>query len=304
MSFPSSAHSETTVGVLCAIGAYFTWGLFPLYWKPLHAVPALQILCHRIVWSALFVTLVLLYKQHWRWLFRLVQQPRNVALFALSSATLTLNWGIYIWAVNQGKVVEASLGYFINPLVNVLLGRLFLAERLNRPQALAVGLACAGVLWLTVNLGGLPWVALLLALSFGFYGLLRKQAPLGALEGLTLETFLMLPLALAALLWFHWQGVGSLGHISRSVDALLVGAGVVTAVPLLWFAAGARRLTLATMGVIQYLSPSMQLLLGVALYHEPFGGARLLGFGLIWAGLLVYSGAGLCRLWQGRRLAA
>ncbi|OHX12253.1 transporter [Chromobacterium sphagni] len=301
MSAPSSAGDSR--GVLYTLGAFICWGLFPLYWKPLHSVPALQILCHRIVWSALFVALVLTFLRQWGDLRAALRQPRQLAIFGLSSTVLSLNWLIYIWAVNAGHVVEASLGYFINPLVNVLLGRLFLAERLSRPQTLAVALAGAGVAWLTVSAGSLPWIALSLAATFGIYGLLRKKAPLASLPGLALETFLLSPLALAALLWFGWQGQGAFGQVGVGRDLLLMGAGVVTAVPLLMFAAGARRLKLATVGVIQYVGPSIQLALGVILYDEPFGSDRALGFALIWSALLLYSAVGLRALWRERRIA-
>ncbi|MBI3143761.1 MAG: EamA family transporter RarD [Pseudogulbenkiania sp.] len=297
-----SSSRETGRGVVLVFGAFFIWGLFPLYWKPLHDVPALQILCHRIAWSALFVAALLLVRQQWGWLADFVREPKKLGVFALSSALLSTNWLIYIWAVNADRVLDASLGYFINPLVNVLLGRLFLGERLAPPQKAAVGLAGLGVLWLTVLAGTPPWVALGLGLSFGGYGLLRKQAPLASLPGLALETFLMLPLALGALLWFEWQGQGVFGHADGLHDALLAGAGVVTAIPLLLFAAGARRLKLATVGVIQYTSPIMQLLLGAWLFNEPFGTGRLIGFGFIWAGLALYSGAGLADFLRARNV--
>ena len=297
----SMSNQETRRGVLYAVSAFFIWGLFPLYWKPLAHVPALQILCHRIVWSAVFVTGILLIQRNWAWLGDSLRQPARLRVFALSSLLLSTNWLIYIWAVNENRVVEASLGYFINPLVNVLLGRVFLGERLTPVQASAVGLATLGVGWLTLSLGSVPWVALSLAGSFGVYGLLRKRAPLPSLEGLALETYLIAPFALLALLGLHWQGAGAFGHGSGLSDGLLMGAGVVTAVPLLLFASGARRLTLATLGLIQYVGPTMQLLLGVWLYHEPFGAVRAIGFGLIWAALALYSGHGLLAYWKTRR---
>lgn len=290
--------------MLYAIGAFFIWGLFPLYWKPLHQVPALQILCHRIVWSALFVAMILLYQRNWAWLGQALRDPRRVAVFAVSSLMLSLNWLIYIWAVNEGRVVEASLGYFINPLVNVLLGRLFLGERLTTPQATAVGLATLGVSWLTLAAGSVPWISLGLAATFGIYGLLRKKAPLPSLEGLALETFLMAPLAALALLWFGSRGQGAFMQQGTGTDLLLMGAGVVTAIPLLLFASGARRLKLATVGLIQYLGPTIQLMLGVLLYQEPFGSDRAIGFALIWLGLALYSGAGLRSYWQEKQQQA
>lgn len=298
----SNSHHETSRGVLYTIGAFFIWGLFPLYWKPLHQVPALQIMCHRVVWSALFVAMILLWQRNWAWLGNALREPRRVAIFALSSLLLSGNWLIYIWAVNAGHVVEASLGYFINPLVNVLLGRVFLSERLTRPQTIAVALAALGVSWITFHAGALPWIALSLAGTFGLYGLLRKKAPLPSLEGLALETFLLTPLALGLLLWFQWQGNGAFGQFGFDKDALLMGAGVVTAVPLLLFASGARRLKLATVGLIQYLAPSIVLALGVWLYGEPFDQAHAVGFTLIWLALALYSGHGLLSYWKERQL--
>lgn len=294
---------ETRRGVIYAAAAFFIWGLFPLYWKPLHEVPALQILCHRIVWSAVFVAMILVWQRNWRWLGEALRDVHKLKIFALSSFLLSLNWLIYIWAVNENRVVEASLGYFINPLVNVLLGRFFLGERLTRTQSLAVGLATLGVAWITLGVGSLPWVALTLAGSFGLYGLLRKKAPLPSLEGLALETFMMTPPALILLFWLHSQGQGAFGTLGLGLDLLLMGAGVVTAIPLLLFASGARRLKLATVGLIQYLGPTIQLMLGVLLYGEPFGPERAIGFALIWAALALYSGHGLFSYWKEKRLA-
>lgn len=298
------SRQDAARGVLFTFVAFVIWGLFPLYWKPLHHIPALQILCHRIVWSALFVAGILTVRQHWAWLGGAVRQPRKLAIFGLSSLALSLNWLIYIWAVNAGHVVEASLGYFINPLFNVLLGRLFLAEKLTSIQRTAVALAAAGVAWITWCTGALPLIALSLAATFGLYGLLRKKAPLASLEGLALETFLMAPLALLALGWFAWQGEGAFLHEAISSDVLLVGAGVVTAIPLLLFAAGARRLKLATVGLIQYIGPTIQLALGVLLFGEPFDSAKLAGFCLIWLALLLYSAGGLLQMRQQKRVAA
>lgn len=285
----SSLQSEQSRGVLYAMGAYLCWGLFPLYWKPLESIAPLQILCHRVIWSALFLCVVLCYKRQWGWLAPFRRQPEKLAIFALSSTLLSCNWLLYIWAVNTGHIVESSLGYFMNPLVNVLLGRLVLGERLRPLQQAAVVLAALGVAWMTLQLGSLPWISLGLALTFGLYGLLRKQAPLPSLEGLALETFLMAPLALMALMWFEWTGVGRFGHESTTVNVMLLAAGVVTSVPLLLFTNGVRRLTLATIGLIQYISPTLQLLLGVLLYHEAFDATRAIGFGFIWAGLLLYT---------------
>jgi chloramphenicol-sensitive protein RarD len=293
---------NTSRGVLFTVLAFIIWGLFPLYWKSLHGIDALQIISHRIVWSGVFVAVILVLQKNWSWLLPSIKNPRVLGVFALSSLLLSLNWLLYIWAVNENRVVDASLGYFINPLLNVLLGRLFLGEQLSRSQSFAIGLAAIGVLWITIAAGTLPWIALCLGLSFGVYGLLRKKASLPSLEGLALETFLMAPFAIGALLWFQFQGQGALGNISWNIDALLMGAGVVTALPLLMFASGARTLKLATVGVIQYIGPTLQLLLGVWLYQEPFGMDRMIGFSLIWAALIIYSAAGLMTYWKASRL--
>jgi chloramphenicol-sensitive protein RarD len=296
----SQSNQEQASGVFYAIGAYLCWGLFPLYWKPLESIEPLQIICHRVLWSALFLLLVLSVRRHWSWLAAFRAAPGKLGIFCLSSTMLTANWLMYIWAVNAGHIVESSLGYFINPLVNVLLGRLFLGEQLGKMQKVAVLLAACGVMWMTLQLGAFPWISLGLALSFGVYGLLRKQAPLPSLEGLTLETLLMAPLALIVLAVFEFRGTGCFGHIGWKLDTMLMGAGVITTVPLLLFAHGARRLKLATIGLIQYISPTLQLLLGVLLYHEAFDSARAVGFALIWAGLLVYTAGSVRSLLRAR----
>jgi chloramphenicol-sensitive protein RarD len=293
-------NKESTRGALYAVGAYCCWGLFPLYWKPLEQISPLEILCHRILWSAVFLLIVLGCKRHWSWLAPFARQPRKLVLFTASSLCLSLNWLLYIWAVNSGHIVESSLGYFINPLVNVLLGRLVLRERLGSLQKGAVVLAAIGVLWMTIQLGAFPWISLGLALTFGLYGLMRKQAPLPSLEGLALETFLLAPLAFAVLFLFAVHGETRFGHGSTIETMMLVGAGVVTAVPLLLFANGARRLKLATLGLIQYISPTLQLLLGVLIYHEAFDSARAVGFAFIWSGLAVYTLSSVRVLLKGR----
>ena len=287
-------------GLVYATLAFVAWGLYPLYFRVIASVPALEVVLQRSVWSLVFVLALLAVLRRWRWLRELAAQPRRLALFAVSALLLSINWLVYVWAVQAGHIVEASLGYFINPLVNVLLGVLVLRERLRRAQWVAVVLAAAGVLWLTLQTGRLPWIALALAGSFGLYGLMRKTATLGAIEGLALETLLLAPVVVPALLWwtFARQGVLAQG------DAALVGwvllSGPLTAVPLLLFAAGARRLKLATLGLVQYLAPTIQLLLGVWVYHEPFDVRRLVGFALIWAGLALVSADAL-GLWRWRQ---
>lgn len=293
--------SEVSKGVLSAALAYAAWGLFPLYFKQVADVPALEVVAHRTLWCMVFVLGLLALLRRWAWLGEVLKQPRVLAAFAVSALLLSLNWLVYVWAVQNDHVLDASLGYFINPLVNVALGFVFLRERPRPMQWLAVGLAAAGVLWLTVLTGRLPWVALVLAASFGVYGLLRKIAKLGALEGLALETMLLTPVAAAALAWWTHQGSSAFAQADMADLGLLMFAGPLTALPLLLFAAGARRIPLATLGLLQYISPSLQFGLGVWLYHEPFGGARVLGFVLIWTALAVYSAEGL---WRSRRPSA
>ena len=275
-------------GVLYALSAYVLWGLFPLYFKALEQVPALQILAHRMAWSLLVVVLLLAVLRRWSWLRLLREQPAVLARFAASALLLSSNWGLYIWAVNSSHVVDASLGYYINPLVNVALGAVLLHERLRRPQWMAVAFAAIGVTAMAAELGHVPWISLGLALSFGGYGLLRKTAPLGSLEGLALETALLFPLALLYLYWLTAQGANAFVSADNTTRWLLVAAGPVTTVPLLLFAAGARRMSFSLLGVLQYITPSLQLALGVMLYHEPFGAAKVLGFGLVWIGLAIF----------------
>lgn len=276
-------------GVLSAALAYAIWGLFPLYFRLLAEVPALDVLLHRVVWSLLFVLVVLAARRQWAWLPEVMVQPRVLGAFAVSALLLSANWLTYIWAVTHGHVIDASLGYFITPLVNVLLGYTVLHERLRPLQWTAVALAAAGVLWLAALSGQVPWIALVLACTFGGYGLMRKTAALGALEGLALETMLLAPVAFALLGWAALQGTSSFPADSSLVNALLIGIGPVTAIPLLLFAAGARRIRLTTLGLLQYIGPTIQFALGLWLFQEPFSTMRMLGFCLIWLALLVYS---------------
>lgn len=288
-------------GMLYAALAYICWGMFPLYFKALQQIAPVEILVHRMVWSLLFVLALLALRRQWSWLRAVLRQPGVLAGFAFSALLLSVNWLLYIWAVNNDHVVDASLGYFINPLVNILLGLIFLKERLRPVQWLAVALAAAGVGWLTWQAGHPPWIGLALAFSFGGYGLLRKTATLGPLEGLTLEALLLFPLAFGYFVYLSWSGHNAFVGAPASIQWLLVAAGPITAIPLLLFAAGARRIPLSLLGLLQYLSPTLQLLLGVWLYHEPFGAARMAGFVVIWSGLALYSAEGLWRNWKARR---
>ncbi len=296
-----SDNREMPSGPLAAATAYILWGLFPLYFKQVAQVPALEIVAHRSAWSLVFVALLLVAMKRLAWLPAVLRQPRALAAFALSALLLSFNWLLYVWAVNHDRVIDASLGYFINPLFNVLLGYAVLHERPRPLQWAAVAIAGAGVLWLTLGTGQVPWIALALATSFGLYGLLRKTAVLGPLEGLALETLLQAPLALGALWWLARSGQGHFGQGDLALDGWLLAAGPLTAVPLLLFAYGARRVTMATLGLLQYLGPTIQFLLGVWLYHEPFSASRGLGFALIWTALVVYSAEGL---WLMRRRRA
>ena len=283
-------------GVVYALGAYTLWGLFPLYFKLLHAVPAMQILAHRMVWSLLLVLGILIVLRRWSWVKLLREQPAVLARFAGSALLLASNWFTYIWSVNHGHVVEASLGYYINPLMNVALGTVLLHERLRPAQWAAVGVAALGVVWMTTEVGHVPWIALVLAFSFAGYSLLRKTAPLGSLEGLAVETAVLFPLALAYLGWESAQGHNVFTASGWDMRWLLVAAGPVTTIPLLLFAAGARRIPFSLLGILQYLTPTVLLILGVWLYHEPFGANRAIGFGLVWAGIGLYLAEGLFKL--------
>ncbi|MEO8155997.1 MAG: EamA family transporter RarD [Rhizobacter sp.] len=278
-----------SIGALYAALAFTLWGIFPLYFRQIASVPSGEILIHRVLWSLLFVVIVLSVRRQWGWLKPVLRQPRVLATFTASAVLLSINWLTYIWAVNSGHVIDASLGYFINPLVNVLLGYTVLHERLRRLQWGALALAAAGVVWLAVLAGQPPWIALALAATFGGYGLLRKVATLGALEGLTLETLLLAPIAALVLGVWVAHGSNTFPSADASINMWLIAAGPVTAVPLLLFAAGARRISLTTLGLLQYIGPTIQLALGLWLYHEPFSAKRLIGFSLIWLALALYT---------------
>ncbi|CAN7626901.1 EamA family transporter RarD [Pararhizobium sp. LjRoot235] len=285
-------------GSLYALAAFAIWGLFPFYFKLLKVIPPLEMLAHRMVWSLVFVASALAVRGEWRWCLTAVREPRNIIRFAICAGLLSANWGLYIWAVNTGRVVEASLGYFINPLVSVLFGLAFLRERLRLLQWGTVAIAVAGVLWLTWKSGSPPWISLVLAVTFGAYGLLRKTARLGPLEGLAFEAILLFPVAFLYLLWLVAHGESHFGDVHAGIQLLIAAAGPVTAIPLLLFAASARRIPLSTLGLFQYVTPTLQLLLGVFVYDEPFGHVQLVGYGAIWIALMIYS---FENLWETRR---
>ena len=296
--------SQTTPrgGIAAAAAAYFAWGLFPLYWSLLASVPTFQLLAHRVAWCAVCVWIYLLLKADAAWWRKM--PPRVVATLTLSSLLLSINWGTYIAGVNSGHVLDTSLGYFITPLANVLFGVLVLRERLNALQWTAVVFAVAGVAYLTVHLGTLPWIALVLALSFGSYGVIRKMTAVDAVHGLAVESIVMLPPAVAYLLWCELRGDGAFLHEAARLDVLLICGGIVTSIPLVLFAYGARRVPMTMLGFLQYLAPTVALLLGVFLFHEPFGGPQFIAFGWIWVALGIFSVDALGRYFKARRLLA
>ena len=288
--------SAQSSGFWATVGAFLIWGVFPIYWKALAQVPALQIMSHRLAWCFVLVAGYLTLRRGSAWWRPLVAQPRLLKLLATSAVLIALNWWLYIWAVNNGHIVETSLGYFINPLVNVLLGVVVLKERLNRWQWLAVAVAASGVVWLTLQSGAPPWIALALAFSFGFYGLIRKVAVVESAPALGVESSILFVPAVAYLLWAEGAGVAGFTHSGAAVDALLVGSGLVTALPLILFAYGAQRIPYSLVGILQYIAPSLQLLCGVALYGEPFTAVQAQGFACIWLALGIYATDGLLRL--------
>jgi chloramphenicol-sensitive protein RarD len=274
---------------LAAAGGYIIWGLFPMYWKLLQGIDAIELIAHRVFWAVLLLLGIVALQGRLASLFSGLRDRRNLGLNALSGALLSVNWLVYVWAVNAGHVIECSLGYFLVPLINVAIGRFILGERLRRAQALAIALAAIGVFVMIWVVGRPPWIALALAGSFGFYGLLRKRSTFGPLLGLTAETMLLAPLALGLLLTRLVQGTGAVGVVDVRTTLIILSTGAVTAVPLLLFAKGARGLRFTTLGLLQYLAPTLQFLLGWALYHEPLSQARIAAFALIWAGLLAYT---------------
>jgi chloramphenicol-sensitive protein RarD len=288
---PRSEHDGAR-GLAFATGAYAFWGLVPLFWRALGPVPPVEVLAHRVWWSVVFVAGLLVVMGPRLEVAQVLRTPRTLRTLAVSTALISANWGLFIWAVQSGRLVQASLGYYINPLANVLLGVVFLGERLRRGQAIAVAIALLGVVYFVIARGVLPWVSLVLAGSFGLYGLIRKRAPVSALAGLFVETLLVAPLAAGYLIWLSTQGRGAFGHDAKA-SALLALAGPITAIPLVWFTAAARRLSLATLGFAQYISPTLQLAIAALAFHEPLTRAHAVTFGCIWAALALFTIDGL-----------
>jgi chloramphenicol-sensitive protein RarD len=290
--------TTTGKGYTASVLAFAIWGVLPLYLHPLHEVPAIQVIANRVVWSCIFVLGFMALRGELQTLRAALANRGIVWRLAITAALISTNWFVYVWAVLNGHVLDSSLGYFINPLVNVVLGVALLSERLRPAQWTAVGLAAAGVLYLTVVSGKPPWIALTLALTFGFYGLIRKLVRIESLPSLGIETLLLLPFAAAYLLWCESIGMGAFWSDGAATTGLLIGSGPVTAIALFLFAYGARRLPYATVGILQYIAPTLQLACGVFAFHEPFGRTRAVGFAFIWAALIVYAGEGV---WLSRK---
>jgi chloramphenicol-sensitive protein RarD len=287
---PGITQTSLTSGYWYAIAAYTSWGLLPLYWKQLQHVPAIEILAHRVLWSMILVSIVLLIVKRWVQVKEVLSHRTNRLSVAISGFLISANWFIYIWAINSGHVIDTSLGYYINPLLSIILGMVILKEKLNFWQSIAVLFAALGVAILTVQIGTIPWVAVSLALSFALYGLAKKLAKnIDPLVGLLLETAMVVPIALVYLSFMEVSGEGALGSSTFIHLVLLIGSGLATALPLLWFAQAAKRLPLSTVGIFQYLSPTITLFLGIFLYGETFTPIHLLSFGLIWFALALYT---------------
>jgi chloramphenicol-sensitive protein RarD len=291
-------------GILYGIAAYLLWGILPIYWKWLQSVPAIQVISHRIIWSFILLALILFVTRQGKAFLSAANSPRIILIYLVSAILLSINWLTYVWAVNAGFVVETSLGYFINPLLSVLLGVLFLHEKLRPWQWFPIGLAALGVIYVAFSYGQFPWIALTLAFSFGLYGLVKKVAPLGSLYGLTLETGLLFLPAVGYLVYLEGMGQGAFLHSAPTVNLLMAGAGLITTVPLLFFASAVQRIPLSMVGILQYINPTISFILGVFLYHEPFNQSLLIGFSIVWIALIVFSLEGFLASRRRRVLAA
>ncbi|AEF94991.1 RarD protein, DMT superfamily transporter [Desulfotomaculum nigrificans CO-1-SRB] len=292
MSMKQQSNEQLT-GIIFGTAAYLIWGVLPIYWKLMDQVPANQILAHRFVWSFVFMVLVLVVSGNVKGfcmeLKQITAQPKTLIGVVTAALLISVNWGVFIWAVNSDRIIETSLGYYINPLINVLLGVIVLKERLSFWQTVSFCLAIIGVLNMTLHFGAVPWVALILAITFGLYGLSKKTVKVTAATGITLETLIITPFALLFLTYVHRTGAGAFSLSSPTMAGLLMGAGVATAVPLLLFASGANRLPLYVVGFLQYIAPTISLFIGIFLYHERFTGVHLVSFAFIWAALTVFS---------------
>ncbi|SHI83208.1 chloramphenicol-sensitive protein RarD [Geosporobacter subterraneus DSM 17957] len=289
MSSDEKMRDSTAIGFAYGIAAYTLWGFLPLYWKQLSEIPPMEILAHRILWSFLFVAAIVYFEGTIHKCKEVFYDRTSIMRIVYATVLISVNWGLYIWAINTNHVVEASMGYYMNPLVVVLLGVLVLKEKLSGYQIISLILAAAGVLIITIQYGQFPWISLNLAVSFGLYGLMKKMIPVGSTVGLAIETAILMPMTLGYILFRQIAGIGALGSVTRITTLLLIGSGVATALPLLWFARAARRIPLSSMGFLQYISPSISLVLGVFVFKEQFTTTHFISFGFIWAGLLIYS---------------
>lgn len=300
MNSPAPPVDDSARGLAATATAFFIWGLLPLYLKALQTIPVLQVTAHRLVWGFVFGAAWLALRGEVGQLVTALRTPSTRWRLCLSATLISINWITYVWGIAANRVVETSLGYFINPLVNVLLGVCLLRERLNTAQWTAVAIAAAGVAWLTWSAGHPPWISLILAFSFGLYGFVRKLVKVESLAGFGAETLLLLPIGLGYLVWCEIAGVGAVLNAGLGMNVLLALGGPLTAIPLVLFAFGARRIPYSTVGLLQYIGPTIQLLLAVLVFGEPFGGARALGFALIWTALAIYAAEGV---WRSRRSA-
>ena len=289
-------------GIVAAACAYILWGILPVYWKMLQDVPAYEILCHRMSWSLIFTIVMILLVKRQTVLLAAIKDVKTVLTFTVTGLFLAVNWFLYIWAVNAGFIIEASLGYFINPLLNVLLGMVFFKERMRPVQWIALVFAAAGVVYLTLFYGRFPWVALVLASSFATYGLLHKKSSLPALDGLCIETGVLFIPAAVVLAGLYFSGGGAFGHISPTVSLLLAGTGIITSIPLLLFGYAAHNIPLSTLGLLQYLAPTINLLLGIYIYNEEFPMQRMIGFVLIWSALALFLAENLLRRLRAKKM--
>ncbi|WP_232696670.1 EamA family transporter RarD [Brevibacillus daliensis] len=292
--------SEQRLGILYAIAAYGMWGFLPIYWKSLSYIPSDEILAHRIFWSFIFAIILVFASKHSKQVVGFLKNPKSLLLFMIASILISANWIIFIWAVNSGHIVETSLGYYINPLLNVALGMLFFRERLDFWQIVSLVFAAVGVLWMATNFGQFPWISLSLALTFGIYGVVKKLIQTDSITSLTLETIPVAPISLVYIIFLQSQGTGSIGEVSIWTDVLLIASGIATGLPLLAFASAARRIPLSMMGFIQYLAPTIQLAIGVLLYKESFTNSHILSFACIWVALALYtfSRTPIMQAWQ------
>lgn len=281
--------NSTTIGIFYAVAAFTLWGLLPLYWRLLNQIPAGEILAHRIFWSFIFLTGILIINSRLNGLKQVIMNSKNLIGISFCAIIISINWGIYIWAINANHIVEASMGYYINPLVSVLLGIIVLKERLDFWQKISLAFASLGVIIIALQYGKIPWIALSLAVTFALYGLVKKLVDIESIVGLTFETAIIMPIAFVYIIFKQVDGMGAIGVVPLSTTLILFGSGIVTATPLLWFAKAARRVPLSTVGFTQYISPTISLFLGIFVFKEQFTKIHFLSFGFIWCGLILYS---------------